>query len=336
MPASASLTQALPIHDFSELAQALELHSDDLGWLTAPAYLGYSHYHCFWQKKQSGSERRLIESPKPLLKLTQNIIREKILEPVPLHEAANGFVRGKSIFDYVKPHVGRRMVLKLDLKDFFPGVTEARVIRLFLTMGYPEPVANLLTALTTHRTPTETLQAETLPPSVLNRFEKPHIPQGAPTSPTLANLCAFRLDCRLAGLARASGIRYTRYADDLLFSGGEPFRRNVRALYHSILTSVIEEGFQPHMQKTRFMPSGRKQHAAGLVLNEKPNISRVEYDRLKAILTNSLRYGPDSQNREKDPQFKEHLAGRIGWFRQSNPKRAERLDTLFEQIEWGP
>lgn len=97
---------------------------------------------------------------------------------------------------------------------------------------------------------------------------------------------------------------------------------------------MIEEGFRPNHHKTRVMRQGRKQHAAGLVLNEKPNIDRREFDRLKAVLTNCARHGPASQNRENHPDFAAHLLGKLAWVRFIHPGKEAKLRAIFERIDW--
>jgi hypothetical protein len=162
------------------------------------------------------------------------------------------------------------------------------------------------------------------------------LPQGACTSPALANLIATPLDARLAGLCKAleSDWTYTRYADDLVFSGGDEFVRRAERFYHQVLTIAIAEGFEPHLRKTRFMPRSTAQRAAGILLNEKPNTSRKEYEVLKAILHHCTTQGPESQNRADHPEFQAHLAGRIAHIRQVNPARGEKLASLFQLIDW--
>lgn len=315
------------------LAAFLGLHPDDLGWLTM-LYRRPQHYHYLWHTKKGQRAKRLIEVPKPMLKAAQRIIAEDLLSSIPVHEAACGFVRGKSIFDFVKPHVGKRFVLKMDLEEFFPSVRKARVVRLLMTAGYPEYVADQLGTLLTNRVEKEVLDEANLSAQSARRLGHWHVPQGAPSSPAVANLCAFRLDCRLAGLAESAGARYTRYADDLLFSGDAEFLRQARRFHIAVLSILIEEGFQANVRKTRFMPSSQRQFAGGLVLNEKPNVRRDEFDRLKAILRNCSAHGWRGQNRESHPEFKSHLQGRIQWVAASNPSRGEKLQKVFDEIDW--
>ena len=320
------------IATLGELADALRLHGDDLGWLIAhgPA----DHYRHCWQAKPKSGRFRLIESPKTLLKFAQRQVLRKVLDAIPPHEAARGFRPGNSVRDFVAPHTGQKLLLRFDLEDFFPSLSAARVLRVFLTAGYPEAVARALTRLTTRATPHSTLEEKTLAWAERRRFATPHLPQGAPTSPALANLGAFRLDCRLAGLAGSVGANYTRYADDLLFSGGADFSRQSRSLETLIAAIILEEGFRPNHHKTRVLRQGHKQHAAGLVLNEKPNIDRRDFDRLKAILTNCARHGPASQNRDHHPDFAAHLQGKLAWVRFIHPGKEAKLRAIFERIDW--
>ena len=158
--------------------------------------------------------------------------------------------------------------------------------------------------------------------------------RGAPTSPALANVCSYRLDCRLAGLALAAGAAYTRYADDLAFSGGERFDRSVDRFAIYVARIVREEGFTPNHRKTRIMRQSVRQHLAGLVINQQLNLRRKDYDVLKAILTNCIRHGPANQNREAHPHFREHLAGRVSFVESIHPGKGGRLRKLFDKIDW--
>ncbi|WP_367875096.1 reverse transcriptase family protein [Luteolibacter sp. Populi] len=331
--AGAPRTWNLPeIPTMGELCEVLGLHADDLGWLIARGQA--EHYIHRWHAKPKSGRFRLIESPKALLKHAQRGVLRKILHPIPPHEGARGFRERCSVRDFVEPHTGKELVVRFDLEDFFPSISAARVLRIFLTAGYPETVAQALTRLTTHATPHAVLEGQPLAWAERRRLATPHLPQGAPTSPALANLAAFHLDCRLSRLAKACGAEYTRYADDLLFSGGEEFARRSRRFEATVGAILIEEAFHPNHHKTRILRQGQKQHAAGLVLNEKPNIDRGEFDRLKAILTNCARLGPASQNRDGHADFAAHLQGKLAWVRFINPGKAAKLHAIYERVDW--
>jgi hypothetical protein len=297
------------------------------------------HYHYRPLMKRFG-QVRLIESPKPRLKQMQRRILTGILDHIPPHSAAHGFRRGRSIATFAAPHVDKRIVLRIDLQDFFPSIRLARVQALFRTIGYPENVANLLAGLCTNSTPTDVWESmdregqdRRLHESCL-LYSQPHLPQGAPTSPALANLTAHRLDRRLAGLASSAGANYTRYADDLAFSGPQDFERVAARFQLHVCATVSEEGFSVHYRKTRIMREGVCQRLAGLVVNKRLNISRSDFDRLKATLTNCIRFGTQSQNREGHLDFRSHLEGRLSFVEQINPAKGRRLRTLFDQIGW--
>lgn len=297
------------------------------------------HYRYRWIAKRHGGGR-LLEAPKRRLKELQRRVLHEILDRIVAHEAAHAFRRGRSVAGYVSPHAGRRVVLHIDLRNFFPSIRASRVNALFRTVGYPETVARLLTGLSTNSAPEDglPLSSATLSPEQRWRLEKlygmPHLPQGAPTSPAIANLCAYRLDARLAGLARRTTAQYTRYADDLVFSGDEELERMLPRFRVWVCAIALDERFAIRGRKTRVMRRSGRQHVAGVTLNERPNIRRGDYDRLKAILHNCARYGPQTQNIEGRPRFREHLLGRIGWITMLNPARGRRLRQAFEQIDW--
>ncbi len=270
----------------------------------------------------------------------QRNILSSILDKVPVHPAVHGFCPGRSIKTFAQPHVGQRVVLRMDIQDFFPSISGARVQALFRTVGYPESVADRLGGLCTNATPRGVWNAAA-PTSespelrgLRDLYGRPHLPQGAPSSPALANLCAYRLDCRLAGLAKGARANYTRYADDLAFSGGGDFARNPERFSLHVAAILREEGFTTNHRKTRIMRQGVRQHLAGLTTNQRVNVKRRDYDRLKAVLTNCVRHNPESQNREGHPRFRQHLEGRVSFVEMINPAKGSRLRIIFDRIEW--
>jgi len=332
-PVAAAATWPLPVIETAgALAAWLELEPDELDWFadlkglcrtSTRQHLGHYHYRVL--TKPSGNVR-LIEAPKPRLKELQRRILAGILEKIPPHTAVHGFLKGHSIKTFAAPHVGQSVVLRMDLEDFFPSFAAARIQTLFRTLGYPELVADLLGGICTNAVPRAILKDPL--------YVRPHLPQGAPSSPALANLCTYRGDCRLLGLAQAAGARYTRYADDLAFSGGKEFERSMEAFSTRAAAILIEEGFTVNFRKTRVMRQGVRQHLAGLVANERLNVRRSDFDQLKAILTNCVRLGPESQNRDGHADFRAHLNGRVGFIEHINPDKGRRLRAIFERIQW--
>ena len=332
------------ICSIADLADWLGITIGQLEWFADLRSLEYKcnqgrlrHYHYRPLAKRFGRVR-LVEAPKPRLKEIQRHILIGILNHIPAHDAAHGFRRGRSVKTFASHHTGKKVVLRLDLHDFFPSVSLSRAQALFRSAGYPEAVSDLLAGLCTNCAPFDAWDNVPVPNWQMREtiwlYAQPHLPQGAPTSPALANLCAYRLDCRLSALARSAGAVYTRYADDLAFSGGRDFERAVKRFHIHASAAVMEEGFSVHHRKTRIMRQGVRQRLAGIVVNEDTNFPRVDYDRLKATLMNSVRHGPESQNRTGHDDFRAHLNGRVAFVEMLNPSRGKRLRQLFDSIEW--
>jgi RNA-directed DNA polymerase len=345
-PAAPAARWSVPaITTAGQLAEWLGVGVRQLDWFAdvmsreriTPAH-ALRHYHYRWIPKRDGFPR-LVEMPKTRLKAIQRRVLHEILDHIPPHEAAHGFRTRRSIRSFAQPHTGQRIVLRMDLQDFFPTMTRTRVISLFMFAGYPESVATLLAGLCTNSVPNVVFdELCAVEPSrrwhLRQLLGRPHLPQGAPTSPAIANLCTFRLDCRLDGLARATGAVYTRYADDLAFSGDERFARSAGRFHIHAAAIALEEGFQVNFRKTRIMRSSVRQRLAGVVVNEQPNVARADFDRLKATLHNSIRLGPASQNLAGHADFRAHLTGRVAFVEMLNPRRGRKLRTLLERIAW--
>jgi RNA-directed DNA polymerase len=329
-----------PIPTLGDLQEFLRLDAGTLawfadakGWERHVADEPLRHYRYRWSAKARGGAR-LIEEPKPLLKQFQRRMLHQILEPIPLHPAAHGFRRGHSVLTHAACHAGHAAVVRFDLEAFFASVSAGRVFGLFRTAGYPEAVAHALTALTTNVVPRAVSRAAP-DPLLRQRLATPHLPQGAPTSPAIANLLAFNLDRRLSGLAEVNGAAYSRYADDLTFSGRHRLWRTTPQLTRLVEEIVTEEGFRLNAAKTSRRARGERQLVTGLVVNAHPNVRRTEYDVLKAIVHNARRTGGPAQNRDQHPHFRTHLQGRIAWVEHVHPVHGARLRADFERIDWG-
>jgi len=338
------------IESVGVLAQRLELGDGQLAWLADVRGLErrvtdekLRNYRYATVPRRSGLPR-LIEAPKARLKEIQRWLLHEILDHIPVHDAAQGFARRRSVVDHAALHAGQDAVLRLDLKDFFASVAAARVYGIFRTVGYAPAVAHTLTGLSTNAVPQAVWHVIPRSPEprlvqahfwLGRQLATPHLPQGAPTSPALANLAAFRLDRRLAGLAGSLGLRYSRYADDLTFPGPSWVLGRSGPLQELIASIAAAEGFALNRDKSAVHTAGARQSVCGIVVNVHPNAARTEYDRLRAILHNAARHGPESQNRAGVIDFEAHLRGRVAWIASLNPARGERLHRLFAQIDWG-
>ncbi len=326
-----------PLPTVADLAQWLDVPLDRLLWLCAEPPVCTRHYRYRLLAKRRGG-LRLIEIPKADLKQVQRRINTGLLQHVPVHEQAHGFVVQRSVATHAAVHSGQAVVMRFDLQDFFGSIRAARVRAVFKTLGYPEGVAHTLAMLCTHRTApmvVERLQDDGgLSWLGAKRLTSAHLPQGAPTSPALANLCAFNLDLRLDGLAFSFGATYTRYADDLVFSGPAALCEQFRALAAWVAAIAQDEGFALNEAKTRCLPQHHQQRITGVVVNTKPQTPRDDFDRLRACLHQCALHGPASQNTTSLADFRGHLLGRIAWVGQFNAARAGKLKRLFEQIQW--
>ena len=332
-----------------DLAGLLGLDLPRLDWLADVRGLERSvateqlrNYRYLWLPRE-GAPPRAIERPKSMLKAAQRRVLREILDHIPAHDAAHGFVAGRSARSHAAVHARAPVVLRLDLEDFFASVTAGRVFGILRTAGYSEGVAHKLTALCTNVIPLAEWAALPRPSErgviasqwrLGRRLATPHLPQGAPTSPALAGLAAFSLDRRLTGLAARFGARYTRYADDLAFSGDAALAPRAGRIARLVAEIARDEGFLLNDAKTRVMTRSSRQQLCGIVVNEHPNVPRREYDLLKAILHDAAVNGPAAANRAGHPQFRAHLLGRIAWVEQLNPHRGRRLRERFGAISW--
>jgi len=331
------------LDDAQTMATWLRITPDDLRWFCDGGArrrknsLAQQHYNYHLRPKASGG-RRLIEAPRSRLKQLQEGILRDLLSRVPVHEACHGFVGGRSVITHARLHEGQAVVIRFDLRDFFASVQAAQVQAVFETLGYPPGVAADLTALCTTRTPEPVLQRlredDSLDWHQAMRLRSAHLPQGAPSSPMLANLCAFRMDLRLAELAHVMETRYSRYADDLVFSGGDSLRQAFTRLQAWVGKVAAEEGREINHRKTRLMTQAQAQTVCGVVVNAHANLRRAEFDRLRAILHRSALDGPAATADRPLPEWRRHLLGRIAWAEQLNPAKSQRLRALWDRIAW--
>lgn len=217
-------------------------------------------------KKKKG-EFRTITAPNAGLKCIQRCINAILLERFEANPAANGFVPGKSIVDNARVHLGQKYIYNIDLKDFFPSVTIGRVFACLQLspFSFDKQTASLIADLCCHE-------------GVL--------PQGAPTSPTLTNIVCSRLDWRLSKLARRYGLRYSRYADDITFSGMSNIFHEDGDFVKELRHFIEKEGFRINEAKTRVNSYYQRQEVTGLTINEKPNVTQRYVKQIRTMLHN--------------------------------------------------
>ena len=306
-----------------ELAIGLDLSVQHLRWLAVHRFDdAVCHYVQFAVPKRNGG-RRVIMAPKRRLKQVQRSLLPLLVDKLPVDDHAHGFRAGRSVRTNAEPHVGRKVVVKFDLENFFGTVTFARVRGFFLACGYSFPVATNLALLTT--------EAERQPVDVGGKLHYVPLghracPQGAPTSPGICNAIARKLDRRLAGFARSIGWSYTRYADDLTFSGNDDTK--IGLLLRVVSEVVTAEGFRLQTAKTRVMRSGRAQQVTGVTVNEKLGLSRKERRKMRAAIHQLEHARAEGAPR---PDDEDALRGKLAYLEMLNPAQAAAL-----HAQWSP
>lgn len=223
----------------------------------------------------------------PKLKKVQRWILSEILERLLVHGAAHGFLAGRSIATNAAQHTDSRLVVKMDIEDFFPSISWKRVKGVFRKAGYNEQIATLLALLCTES-----------PREIVEHNGRTHyvalgercLPQGAPTSPALTNVLCLTLDRRMSGMANNANWRYSRYADDLTFSFATRNKKdpNITHLLGSVKRILGDEGFQVNTKKTGVIREGAVQEVTGLVVNGKgaPRVNRQTKRQMRAAIHN--------------------------------------------------
>jgi hypothetical protein len=320
---------ALPaLADVQAFAQAVGVTIPRLRWLAYHRDVDTgTHYHRWLVPKRDGSPR-LISAPKPELKAVQRWIMREITEHLPVHGAAHGFLTGRSIVTNAEVHAGARVIVKLDLRGFYPTVTMRRVKGLLRRAGLGEQVATVMALLATEA-PREAVVTHGRTHYVA--LGPRSLPQGAPTSPSITNALCLRLDCRLAGLARALGARYTRYADDLTFSWHGDAASRVGALLRAAGGIVRAEGFEIHAKKTRVMRAGARQKVTGLVVNaaaDRPEarVPRKTQRELRAAIKNR------ELGRPGKGETLEQLKGMAAFVMMTDPARGRALMARIDRL----
>ena len=205
--------------------------------------------------------------------LTLAFILSELYTPTP---EAMAFTRGRSIVQNANQHIGQNYIFNLDLSDFFTSITAHMVERSLVELGIPSLVARDIATICTYPIATDH--------HVLNV-----VPQGAPTSPVISNICAMTLDKRLSGLARRFHLTYTRYADDITFSSNHNVYQKDGEFMKELHRIIEECHFTINPHKTRLQKRGSRQEVTGLTVSEKPNVSRKYIKNLR-VLIHRIRY----------------------------------------------
>ena len=271
------------------------------------------NYYNFEISKKSGG-KRVINVPNEPLTLCQRYIKEKILDYIPIHDSANGFASNKSIITNANNHINKEMILNIDLKDFFPSINSKKIFYVFKNLcGYNNDLSYCFTKIVMYNG---------------------GLPQGACTSPILSNIVSYKMDVRLSMLARKMGITYSRYADDITFSG-EKDKINDGLL--RIVKEIIEScGYKINNDKIRFQYCKKKQEVTGLIVNNgKVSIPKTYIKKIRQELYFIKKYGI-TDHKEKvniyNRFYKEHLKGKIMFVYSIDKYKGKKLLKEYNSI----
>lgn len=276
-------------------------------------------YHHFEIAKGRG-KTRTISAPDPTLKYIQRRIARLLDQIYSPRDPVHGFVINRSVKTNAEAHLHRRFVLNIDLKDFFPSITERRIYGMLWAIGLDQRVAEILARLCCNNG---------------------HLPQGAPSSPVLSNMICFRMDKRLLVFAKTARCIYTRYADDITFSSYQPLsalfdspvppagRFSPDLLSTSLKSIFTANGFNVHPEKAHYADRHSRRMVTGLKINELLNVDRRFVRNIRAALHSVKVHGIEKAQeiyQEKHggtSSIAAHLEGKISWLRnirgQSDP-----------------
>lgn len=316
---------------FAEVGQRLGVESIQIARFCD---LTANHYH-HWNLPKKRGGTRPISAPRPELAEIQRRIAAR-LNHVRIHPAATAFFVGASVAENARRHMNRSFVMHFDLRNFFPSIRFNRVKDLFSDLGEPEGISTILAILTT--------ESSDFSSSGITSTELSErvLPQGAPSSPTIANLVCRELDKRLCDFASAHGFTYSRYCDDIVFSTNGS-RKLIGLLMNRTRRIVRECGFEINESKTSIKRRSNRQVVTGLVVNDGlPRVSRRDIRSFRAFLHQLRNHGTDltwerlnrdapTTKREREPCT--YASGYLAYVFSVNKEQAR---TILRQHPWLP
>lgn len=316
----------------------LGLPSDQLYELLKPHSLNYNYFQI---KKKLSDSKREIMAPKDKIKFVQRWINYNILQKAHYSSNVTGFLPKTSTLKNAKAHEGAKFVLKVDLLKFFDCIDQKRIYGIFRSFGYVKNLAYDLASLCTSRhrkSYWDGIPDEERKLMLKNIDSKSKVlPQGAPTSPLLANLVARRLDMRINKLSVKMGFCYTRYADDLCLSCNDI--NNLPDI--NFLKKIIEdEGFFINSKKVHLCIAGKKQYVTGLSITNVVSVSKNKRREIFKHLHFLRKFGPEVHLKhlhskgEYRTNFRDWLQGHISYNYGINPKVGQKMFDLFNLINW--
>ncbi|MFK4345207.1 RNA-directed DNA polymerase [Paenibacillus sp. RC62] len=305
------IDQGLPVvFDNKHLSLLMGIESNVLGYYIISSNKFYKEY----QIAKSNGSLRTISTPSYNLKAIQRWILDNILSSFTVHTHAYGFVKGRNIKDNAIVHTKKKLVLNIDIKNFFPSIKFEHVFYIFYDHGYTKELSYSLASLTTF---------------------KGFLPQGAPSSPCIANILCNTMDKRLLALATKMNADYSRYADDITISGDE----NIRDYIDTIKSIIINEGFDINYRKLRLQTNKNMQEVTGLIVNEDVKVKRKYKKKLEQHIYYCRKFGVYSHlqkiEAESKSYFKEYLYGMANFIKMIEPDEGVKFLKKLDDLNWG-
>ncbi len=255
----------------------------------------------------------------------------KVMSPIELHDAAHGFCLQRSIVTNAQIHVGKEVIINMDIKDFFPSISYQRVKGLFKSFGYSETASTIFALICTEPKIKEVeINGETN--NILSWTDR-YLPQGAPSSPAITNILCRRLDRRLNFMAKEYGFDYTRYADDLTFSAAGESLVNINNILKLTNLIVTKEDFEINENKTRIVRNYRRQEVTGIIINEKLNISRDKLKTFRAVLYKIEKDGLQNYTWGKSQDIIAAIEGFANFVVMVNPEKGAKFIEQINRIK---
>lgn len=306
-----------------ELARFLQIEYSTLRYLVYHRdVITFDNYYRFEIPKKNGKMRQ-IAAPKTQLKAAQRQILEQILQKAEISDLSHGFIKSRSVLTGAKAHhTSPDLLINIDLENFFPTITFARVRGLYQSFGYSGYIASLLAMICTYceRMPLE-IKGEIKYIKTSDRI----LPQGSPASPMITNIICRTMDQRIYGLCQKLGFTYTRYADDMSFSyTGDTDSLSIGSFLNSIRKIIEDEGFHMNQEKTHILRKNNRQYITGIVINnEEIGVPKKWVKILKASIHNAQKL-KDSGGTVANQTIYE-ISGKIAWLKSVNATRYQKI-----------
>ncbi|WP_315767716.1 reverse transcriptase family protein [Bradyrhizobium sp. SZCCHNR2012] len=335
------------IFTLHHLAHLAEVSADDLQQV---AFRKLDAYRVFRVKKRGVAgmipapprRYRTICVPQPFLMQVQRWIAQNILNLIEPHPASFAFTPGRDLVGAAARHLGSRWLVKMDVRHFFESISEPQVYRVFRSLGYGALLSFQMARICT-RLPSRLASLGRGKAGLPYRRHEPgHLPQGAPTSPMLANLTMDTLDRRLTTLAQSEGWTYTRYADDLAFSRTDGASRpTAMRLAKRVAHQLDLVGLTHHREKTSVVPPGARKVLLGVLVDgDRPRLTRAFRNNVETHLfaLTSESIGPSAHRQKRGFAstigMRRHIEGLIAFAHQVNPSYAAKLYVRLNTVDW--